>query len=313
MINKRQFKSWFVKAKKQVLKYRAVYAFPRALFLIAIVIALSFLIRHSFLSGEIAQLEETIWFYLAGAGFTFLFLAGFISYYEYHGFGLQEGIVRSGGERPYVALTFDDGPSPRYTPAILDVLREKGVKATFFVVGKHVEKYPEIARKIVLDGHEIGNHTYSHRDLVPASQRTVLREINQAEQVIEKICRVKPSLFRPPRGLYSESVRQLVVEQGYTMVLWSVSTLDWSGLTACMILRRVKKYARNGSIILFHDSGALLKREGGLRDRTVKALSQVIDYLSSQNLQFVTVSQLLKDAGYVDSQELVGELNPLQP
>lgn len=281
--------------------------------LITFATALSFLIRHSFLSGEIAQIEKTLWFYLAGAGFIFLFLAGLISYYEYHGFGFQEGIVRSGGERPFVVLTFDDGPNPRYTPAILDVLREKGVKATFFVVGKHVEKYPEIARKIVLEGHEIGNHTYTHRDLVPASRRTVLKEIKQAEQVIQKICGVKASFFRPPRGLYSEPVRQLVVERGYTMVLWSVSTLDWSVLTANMILRRVKKYARNGSIILFHDGGALLKREGGLRDRTVKALSEVIDYLSSQNLQFVTVSQLLKEAGYVDFQDLAGELNPLQP
>lgn len=280
MVRKRRFKSGFDEVKNQILRYRAVYAFPRALLFISLVIALGFLVRHSFIGGEIAQLERTVWFYLAGAGFAFLFLAGFISYYEYHGFGLQEGIVRSGGERPMVALTFDDGPSPRYTPAILDVLREKGVKATFFVVGNHVEKYPEIARRIVQEGHEIGNHTYTHRDLVPASRRTVLREVKQAERVIKETCGVEPRLFRPPRGLYSESVRQLVVRQGYTIVLWSVSTLDWSGLTANMILRRVKKYARNGSIILLHDSGALLKREGGLRGGTVKALSQIIDYLS---------------------------------
>jgi peptidoglycan/xylan/chitin deacetylase (PgdA/CDA1 family) len=292
--------SFFLKIKKFLLKLRGralghqvSYALPRIFFFLALFIAISALFRHLCIGGEIKSLEREVWFYVAGGGFFFIFLAGFISYFEYHGIGPQEGIIRRGPDLKVVALTFDDGPSPKYTPKVLDILKKEGVKATFFLVGKHVEKYPVLAKRIVEEGHEIGNHTYSHRDLVPATKRVVINEVKKAERVIENACGVRPLYFRPPRGIYSNAVRKLILDLDYTILLWSLSSLDWSGASPKLILNRVKKYVRRGSIILFHDSGALIKPEGGSRENMVKALPEVIKYLKSEGYKLVTISELI--------------------
>lgn len=229
------------------------------------------------------------------AGTALLLLLSFTSgyYYEYHIRRQVEGLVRHGPPEMKVALTFDDGPSPVFTPLVLDILKRRGVKATFFLVGKHVEKYPDVVRRIIREGHEIGSHSYSHRDLVPASRAAVLCEIERAEQAFIKVVGSKPALFRPPRGLYSESVRKLIEEKGYQMVLWSVSGMDWSGVSAERIAKRVIRRIHPGAIILLHDSGALLKSEGGSRHNTVKAVELIIDYLIEMGFEFVTVSELI--------------------
>lgn len=289
-----------VKAKlSQLFRHRANLKWPTYLVLIALLVGLLFALRRSLFAGWAFSFEPDLWFYLSLMSFFFLGLSGLISFYEYHGFGPQEGIVRRGRtDGSKVALTFDDGPSPIYTPQILDILKEKKVKATFFLVGKHVEKYPEVAKRIVDEGHEIGNHTYSHRDLVPATRATVVKEIKKAEKAIETVCGQKPVLFRPPRGIYSNAVRKIILEAGYTIILWSVSTQDWRLVKPSFILKRVKKFCRPGSIILFHDSGALVKPEGGSRGHTVEALPQVIDWLKANNFQISTVSSFLEEAGF---------------
>lgn len=288
-----------LKAKlNQLFRHRANLSWPTYLVLIALLVALLFALRRSFFAGWAFPFERDLWFYLSLMSFFFLGLSGLISFYEYHGFGPQEGIVRRGSQDSLkVALTFDDGPSPLYTPKILDILKEKKVKATFFLVGKHVEKYPEVAKRIVDEGHEIGNHTYSHRDLVPATRATVVKEIKKAEKVIESVCGRKPVLFRPPRGIYSNAVRKIILKAGYTIILWSVSTQDWRLVKPSFIFRRVKRFCRPGSIILFHDSGALIKPEGGSRGHTVEALPKVIDWLRANGYQISTVSSLLEEAG----------------
>ncbi|MCL5291107.1 MAG: polysaccharide deacetylase family protein [Actinobacteria bacterium] len=221
-------------------------------------------------------------------------VAVIVSYYEYHGFGTQEGIVRRGPNAPVVAITYDDGPNPKYTPRILEILQTKEARATFFCTGLHVEKYPEIARRIVAEGHDIGSHTYSHRDLVPATRRVVEDQLRRAEAAIFSVTGVATRLFRPPRGLYSNAVRRIVVDEfGLQMILWTVSALDWRGLTPKQIVRRIARYVRPGAIILFHDSGALLRREGGKRASTVEALPLVIDYLRSAGYEIVPVSEML--------------------
>ncbi len=283
----------------RLLRHRANLKWPTYLVLIALLVPLLFALRCGFFADWAFSFERDIWFYLSLMSFFFLGLSGLISFYEYHGFGPQEGIIRRGASNsPKVALTFDDGPSPIYTPQILDVLREKGVKATFFLVGKHVEKYPDVAKRIVDEGHEIGNHTYSHRDLVPATRATVVKEIKKAEKAIETICGVKPVLFRPPRGVYSNAVRKIILKEGYTIILWSVSTQDWRLVKPSFILKRIKKFCRPGSIILFHDSGALIKPEGGSRGHTVEALPQVIDWLKSNGFQITTVSSLIEETSF---------------
>lgn len=222
-------------------------------------------------------------------------MAAFISYYEYHGIGPQDGIVRRGPHENIVAITFDDGPNPSFTPQILDILKEKGVKATFFVVGLHVKKYPEVARRIVAEGHDIGNHTYTHKDLVPSTRRMVLAQVHKTDQTIKRVTGVSTNLFRPPRGIYSNAVRRLLVEEeGYRFVLWSVSSTDWRKISPKKILKRIARYTRPGAILLFHDSGALIRREGASRDSTVESLSMVIDYLRSKGYEIVPVSEMIR-------------------
>jgi len=222
-------------------------------------------------------------------------LAAFITYFEYHGIGCQDGILRRGPHENIVAITFDDGPNPLYTPRILDILKEKDVKATFFAVGLHVKKYPDIAERIVAEGHDIGNHTYTHKDLVPATRRMILAQLHKTDQIIRRVTGTSTKLFRPPRGIYGSAARRLLVdEEGYRLILWSVSSIDWRRVSPRSILRRIARHTRPGSILLFHDSGALIRREGGSRENTVEALPMVIDYLRAKGYEMVTISEMLE-------------------
>ncbi len=226
---------------------------------------------------------------------TLAFIAGIgVSYYEYHGIGPQDGIVRRGPHQGIVSLTFDDGPSPKYTSEILDILKKKEVKASFFVVGKNVEKYPHIARRIVAEGHDICNHTYSHRELVPSTKKIVENQLERADFSIRRTTGVKTRLFRPPRGMISNAVRSLVVENGYRVILWTTSSMDWSGISSKMMVVRLRLFIRPGAIILFHDSGALIRNEGASRGNTVQALPLIIDYLrEKRGYEIVPVSEML--------------------
>jgi peptidoglycan/xylan/chitin deacetylase (PgdA/CDA1 family) len=234
--------------------------------------------------------------YLALGGIFFLLaaIASFVSYFEYHGFGSQQGIVRRGlKDRKAVSLTFDDGPSPDFTPKILDVLRKKNVRASFFVTGSHVQKYPDVAKRIVGEGHDIGNHTYSHREIAPSVRKTILWQLKRTDNVIYSVTGVRTRLFRPPRGIYSNASRELLVTEGYKIILWTISSTDWRGTNAKTMARRVLKYARNGGIILFHDSGALFRKEGASRKNTVEALSLIIDSLRERGFEIIPVSEML--------------------
>ncbi|MCR4398143.1 MAG: glycerol-3-phosphate acyltransferase, partial [Firmicutes bacterium] len=211
--------------------------------------------------------------------------------YVYRGFGLQVGVMRSGspGLR-MVALTFDDGPDPDYTPRILDILREKGVPATFFMVGKHVERFPGVARRVVEEGHAVGNHTYSHANMPLLTRDKIVGEVTKAEQAIVNACGVRPHLFRPPRGLAGDAACELIRNNKYTIVLWDLSSMDWAEPSYREIVAECSR-ARNGNIILFHDGGSLLASEGGSRENTIKALPVVIDNLRRRGFRFVTVDE----------------------
>jgi len=223
--------------------------------------------------------------------------AGFF-FYVYHGIGHQPDIYRSGNRSSnMVALTFDDGPSAEFTPAILDILKEYNVPATFFMVGVHVEKYPEIAQRIVDEGHEIGNHTYSHRNIPTLSTIDLHKEILEATAAITTVTGVYPPYVRPPRGMYDGRFRRLANLLGQEIVLWTISIRDWRyGVTPDSIVKTVRNKVKGGDIILFHDSGALIKNEGGDRRATVLALPQVIEVLQEKGLEIVPLSVLLHEA-----------------
>jgi len=275
------------------LKHTRYKLIRRWLLTLALVLISVVLLRQA-AGGKLQEIERLLQIFFLTLSASLLLLAIFLTYYVYHGFGSQEGIFRGGPHERLVSITFDDGPNPIYTPKILDILREKGVKATFFVVGRQVEKYPDVARRVVEEGHDIGNHTYSHRELVPSTRRIVLNQVRKADRAIQKATGVKTRLFRPPRGMYGNALRKILREEGYRIILWTVSTADWSGISAKAILRRIKLYVRRGGIILFHDSGALFRNEGASRENTVQALPMVIDYLWEKGFEIVPISEMLK-------------------
>jgi len=250
---------------------------------------------------RVAGLLKHAFLFLCAVGTTVLLL----NIYVYHGFGHQPDIYRRGDpSRPWVALTFDDGPSPQYTPRILDLLDKHDVPATFFMVGAHVEAYPEIAAAVVERGHEVGNHTYSHINIPTASTQRLYEELFGTTAAILEATGVYPEYVRPPRGLYDGRFRRTAALLGQKVVLWTLSSLDWQGnrLSAEAIVRRIVSEVKPGDILLFHDSGALIGREGGNREATVEALEGVILGVRAKGLEFVPLSKLL--------QEAVGEAEP---
>lgn len=215
--------------------------------------------------------------------------------YVYHGFGAQADIIR---RRPSAAgkvvLTFDDGPSNAYTPEILKVLAEKGVKATFFMVGSQVDKYPDIARQVAEEGHEIGNHTYGHITVPNTPPPQLTAQIMRTNLVILQHTGAYPPYLRPPRGLYDTRMRRIAKLLGQDLVLWSLSSQDWHPrATAAGITRRVVSRALAGDIILFHDSGSLLGSEGSNRRPTVDALGPIIDGLRAKGLEITSLEEFI--------------------
>ena len=188
-----------------------------------------------------------------------------------------------------IALTFDDGPDPADTPAILDLLREYNARATFFVIGKRVKQFPELVLQEVMEGHEIANHTYSHPSYHRrVSMDKIVSEMEQAEEIIVQVTGQKPRLFRPPGGYYSEQIVRAAKKYKYQVILWSwhQDTEDWNTPGVHKIVENVLRNARNGDIILFHDyvKGAT---------QTVDALGIILPELSRRGFRFVTVSELL--------------------
>lgn len=183
-----------------------------------------------------------------------------------------------------VALTFDDGPNKRTTPAILKILREKDVKATFFVIGESAERSPEMMREIIKDGHEIGNHTYDHEKLTELKVNKVADELKKTETIIEKY-EDKPAFFRPPGGFYNRNVLATAQQMGYRLVLWSVDPRDWARPSVQQVVKTVLSHVHPGDIILLHD--------GQYPSPTPQAVTQVIDSLKAQGYTFVTMSELL--------------------
>ena len=198
-------------------------------------------------------------------------------------------LIHSGKySKKLVALTFDDGPEDYYTPMILEVLKEKGVPATFFVMGKKVKQYPDMMKRIVNEGHSFGNHTWSHPDLRKSWSADVRKEIQSTQQELGKVIGRRSDLFRPPYGAVTKADLMSLNMMGMRGIGWSVDTLDWSGMSAEGILEIVKKQTTPGGIVLQHNF-----QDGRLLDGTVEALPQIIDQLRAQGYRFVTIQTLL--------------------
>lgn len=177
-----------------------------------------------------------------------------------------------------VFLTFDDGPIPEVTPFVLNLLREKNIKATFFCVGDNVRKHPEIFQQVISEGHQVGNHTFNHLQGFKTTPSLYAQNVEMANTLI------KSSFFRPPHGQFSFFYKRKL-QRDYSIILWDLVTRDYNRkLSGEMVFSIVQKYVRNGSIIVFHDS---LKAEKNLR----YALPKTIDYLIEEGYKFEVITE----------------------
>lgn len=186
-----------------------------------------------------------------------------------------------------IALTFDDGPHPVYTPIILDILKEYDVHATFFLIGENAERNPDLVRRILREGHEIGNHTYLHKNLREHTPGCIYEEISMAEEAILRIADQRTKLLRPPGGLYDKQVCETARRLDYDIILWTVDTLDWTHPTSKEIVEKVESSVQCGDIILCHDF------IGGAPSPTPDAIKRIIPDLLGQGYEFVSVSELI--------------------
>ncbi len=182
-----------------------------------------------------------------------------------------------------VALTFDDGPSATVTERILQTLNQYDAKATFYMLSQNVAAYPDLAKKIADQGHEIANHSETHANLNAISRERAKEEVVASQTTIRDITGVEPKTFRPPYGNYNSNTVELVEQSNQSIVLWSVDTLDWQSLNADAVYQQVVNHTVSGSIVLMHDIHAT----------TADALPSVMEYLKTQGFEFVTVSELM--------------------
>lgn len=195
--------------------------------------------------------------------------------------------------RRWLALTFDDGPHPYYTPYLLEILKKFNVKATFFLVGAMAERYPELVKAEFLDGHAIGNHTYDHVNLTKIPTEEVATEIEACGDVLQTITKQRPHLFRPPGGDYNDNVAEAAEALGYTMVLWSDNAGDWLSPGQGVTERKVLRRASNGGVILMHDG----------YQQTVDVLPQLLTILKREGYEFVTIDRMMPES-YIPSLEV---------
>ena len=200
--------------------------------------------------------------------------------------------VRAAEEEKWVALTFDDGPSGALTERLLDGLAARDVKATFFVCGYRVAEYPAALRRIAAEGHEIGLHSEKHDYMQKMDYEAVLDDLTRCRAEVAECCGTQARLFRPPGGLYSETVLRVSSELELSLILWSVDPEDWDAKKAASVLPTIRKEVFPGSIILMHD----------LHGSSIDAALTAIDELRAQGYRFCTVSELAARAG-----------TPLQP
>ena len=189
-----------------------------------------------------------------------------------------------------IALTFDDGPHPKITHDILDVLKKHGIKATFFVIGENIDHYEGALKRAINEGHEIGNHTNSHAILSSIDKEKIEYEIKECERKIKDKTGYESKLIRPPCGLYDDKLLKLAISNDYKIILWNVDTHDWAHKSSQCIIETVDKNVKGGDIILFHDyiSG---------KNNNIVALEKLIPMLKRCGYEFVTVSELIENEG----------------
>src|SRR5216110_373342 len=186
---------------------------------------------------------------------------------------------------PYIAITFDDGPSATLTPKLLDILAAHHIKATFFVIGENVVEHPEIVARAAREGHEIGNHSWSHPNFGKMSDEGVRGQVQRTDDAIKDATGTRPILLRPPYGSITPREKRWIHNQfGYQIILWDVDPYDWKRPGPSVVCNRILKETRPGSIVLSHD----------IHPGTIEAMPSTFDQLQAKGFKFVTVSELIR-------------------
>lgn len=242
----------------------------------------SFLLIIGIVTGYVSFLWLLVWILLGIA------LTAWGSFSIQRNYFLQAIHHNSSIQEPVMALTFDDGPHPN-TEKVLDLLKQYQMKATFFCIGKEIQKYPEIARRIIAEGHVISNHTFSHSNKMGfLSTVEVTEEITQTNEIIFRTIHHKPALFRPPFGVTNPNIAKAVQATDMHVIGWNIRSLDTKAKSSDVIMQRVVPKLEKGAIVLLHDNRTL----------TVETLEQLLQHIQKKNLQSVTVPDLLKIKAY---------------
>src|SRR5438034_8239772 len=185
---------------------------------------------------------------------------------------------------PYIAMTFDDGPSATLTPKLLDLLAAHHIKVTFFVIGENVAEHPQIVARAAREGHEIANHSWSHPNFGKMSQESVRSQLQRTDDAIKNATGKRPTLLRPPYGSITEREKHWIHDEfGYDIILWDVDPLDWKRPGPAVVRSRILKETRPGSIVVSHD----------INPGTIEAMPSTLDELQAKGFKFVTVSELI--------------------
>src|SRR5437016_5726695 len=188
---------------------------------------------------------------------------------------------------PYIAMTFDDGPSATLTPKLLDLLAAHHIKATFFVIGENVAEHPEIVERAAREGHEIGNHSWSHPNFGKMSDQGVRSQLQRTDDAIKNATGKRPTLMRPPYGSITDREKHWIHDEfGYQIILWDVDPYDWRRPGPAVVRNRILKETQPGSIVLSHD----------IHQGTIEAMPSTFDALEAKGFKFVTVSELIRMA-----------------
>jgi peptidoglycan/xylan/chitin deacetylase (PgdA/CDA1 family) len=204
------------------------------------------------------------------------------------------GQTDAAGSGRYIALTFDDGPYPPYTNRLLDVLQEKKVKATFFLVAEQAQRHPELVKRLVAEGHTVGLHAFRHRDFLKLTEEERQKELALGKKMLHDMTGKDPVYWRPPHGFRDDSVMKLAGQEHLTVVNWSVAPRDWTGIDKQEIQNRVLAKADAGAIVLLHDGDSPFYKAS--RQATVDGVSLLIDSLREKRYHLVSLEEYVRNS-----------------
>lgn len=240
-----------------------------------------FLLVGLFILGFFIAIPKWAYFLVALVWLTITALGSFLIQWDYHLTSLHSN---KSIKENWVSITFDDGPNSEFTPRVLEILQKNGAKATFFCVGERMEKHPEVVKKILAEGHTLGNHTYSHsKSFGFFGTSKVTEELQKTKNLIFTLTNRETALYRPAFGVTNPSIEKAIKKLGLKSIGWSVRSLDTTARTENTVLSRITKKVSKGDIILLHDTS----------EKTIRVLERLLVFLREKNLQSVTVERLL--------------------